>query len=190
MTVPDVKHYSFSGADIIAIAVIGGVTYNLGNLQTISISTYRDTTPVRALGLDRPVEYKQGTRSVSGSLVFTKVNRSELDDMINANSGLSIGDTIGHATPDRVNSFDVHIHKATEYGDFARDINIGSHALVKGVTLMTSGAVMSVHDIYSEQTYNYVALEYKDFNLKDIKESVESLSLSEYFKRRLLRSNN
>mgnify|MGYP001564868458 CR=1 FL=1 len=186
---------SYSGVDIIAIAKISNVQtnktkyFNLGNIQTISISTHRDTVPVRTLGFDRPKKYKQGTKSTSGSLVFTKVNYSEWDLMIAENATLALADSRGYQAPDAVPEFDMLLFKGTEYPDMTRLKTGREHAHIKNMTLMTSGTVLSIHDVLTEQTFNYVALEFKDFNMHDYEEdTLDNITkASTYYKDKILR---
>ncbi len=159
---------SFSGCDTVVSANINGKVYILGSLETVSISTFMDTAPVRVLGKDAPTRYKQGTRTVSGTMIFSKVYKGEMEKMIKENYQFAIGDVKGQQAHDRLPPFDVTINVATEYSPETKTANL------LGVTITAGGMTLSVHDVYTEQTYSFVALEYIDLhdgNSTDIGES-------------------
>lgn len=159
------NNYSFSGVDIVPIAVLDGRRYELGNIQTISVSMHRDTSPVRSIGKDAPNAYSQGTRTISGTLVFTKLNFSDWDVMVDKHSAASIGDIRGYPAAERVQKFNIEIHKSNEYSSHL------DRAVLRDITIMSGGHTMSIHDVYTEQVYNYVAIEYLDFGKEDIVEN-------------------
>jgi hypothetical protein len=186
------SYQSYSGADIIVVATLGGRNYMLNNLQTISISSYKDVSPVRAIGHDGPLAYAGGTRTISGSLVFTRTLKSEFDEMIKGNSQFAIGDLHGYQSGDRMPRFDITMYRATEYGDYVVDEKLKkdeSIARLIGVSLMMNGTVMSIHDVYSESTFNYVALEYQDFFAENTanKRATTKNYLSEYYQTYILK---
>ena len=173
--------HSFSGSDVVCTAALQGSKTPLADIQTISISTHRDTSPVRTLGIDRPIQYTQGTRTVSGTLVFTKIYESAFEGLIQSGAIAPIGDTRGYPSADRLVPFDIHMEKATEYGNDAES------ATLRGISLMTSGQVVSIHDVYCEQTYNYVALEFLDFGRANLADnSAPKQRLSDYYSQLVL----
>lgn len=147
----------YSGTDILTYLRINGKIYPLGNLETCSVSTHRDTTPVRGFGEDAPIDYWQGTRTISGTMVLAKVHYSELDKVIEDNPSLALGDIRGYKSPDRMPAIDLLFVKCTEYGEHVRNgmmpVDDKTSAELLGVKFMSSGFVMSVHDVYSEQTF-------------------------------------
>lgn len=152
---------SFSGADVLLYASINnGITtnrYELGAIETISISTHRDTAPVRVIGQDAPVAYRGGTRTVSGTMIFSKVYNGAFEQMILENNLFAVGDIKGIQSPDRMPPFHIQLHVATEYSDAARVAHL------RDITIMDSGQTVSIHDVYTEQSYSYVAREFIDF---------------------------
>ena len=84
------SYTSYSGCDIIAsiqmpkINPDGSTTsvpYVLGSLQTISISTYQDKEPVRAIGNMNAIDYTMGPRTIAGSLVFAVFDKHFADNI-------------------------------------------------------------------------------------------------------------
>jgi len=167
-------HYnSFSGTDIVASISVNpldvipadgenavlGAYYTIGNLQTISISAHRDLAPVRAIGYDSPKTYKKGTRTVSGTIVFVKIHKDKIQDLFKNYVESAHLDVRGFRSFDRTLPFNVQLSQSNEYG-----VDTSSAYLI-GVSLMDSGTVVSINDIYTEQTYSYVAREYLDFGM-------------------------
>jgi len=169
------QYDSFSGSDIVAsISIPGhaldtipsdgedphlGAFYTIGNLQTISISTHRDLAPVRALGYDSPITYKKGTRTVSGTIVFVKVYNEKIQEFFRNYVESAVLDVRGFRAFDRTLPFNIQLNQANEYG------TTSGSAYLTGVHLMDGGTVLSINDIYTEQTYTYVAREYLDFGM-------------------------
>ena len=79
----------FSGCDITALVRVprrgrDGFDeeriFNIGTLQTISISTYNSKTPVRALGFKNPVSIARGGRTIAGTMIFNQLHTHVLDE--------------------------------------------------------------------------------------------------------------
>jgi len=175
---PIQQYDSFSGSDIVAsISIPGhaldtipadgedshlGAFYTIGNLQTISISTHRDLAPVRALGYDSPITYKKGTRTVSGTIVFVKVFNEKIQEFFKNYVESAVLDVRGFRAFDRTLPFNIQLTQANEYG------STSGSAYLTGVQLMDGGTVLSINDIYTEQTYTYVAREFLDFGMSTL----------------------
>ena len=54
--------------------------FNIGTLQTISVSTYNSKTPVKALGFKNPIAVARGGRTIAGTLIFNQMHLHVLDD--------------------------------------------------------------------------------------------------------------
>ena len=129
----------------------GTISQYLGSLQTISVSTSQNKVPVRCLGDINAKDYVDGPRTIAGSLVFavfdqhwTTELREKLNDMgVYQNK---------HTIADELPPFDVTINFENEYG-------YGSYMAIKGIRLMNEGQTMSINDIYTENTYQYVAMD-------------------------------
>ena len=149
------KHFannSFSGTDMVAIMHIPNVngfsgTYTLGSLQTITYSTHMDRSPIRSIGNVNAKDYVMGPRTVAGSLVFAVFDKhfayAAMDEIRKNNEGY-------HFLADELPAFDITITMASEYGKKAK-------LCIYGVQLINEGQVMSVNDIFTENTYQFVA---------------------------------
>jgi hypothetical protein len=70
--------------------------FNIGTLQTISVSTYNSKTPVKALGFKNPIAVARGGRTIAGTLIFNQMHLHVLDD--NSIGRSSIRDSEGFLT--------------------------------------------------------------------------------------------
>lgn len=146
---------SFSGADMVAIMHITGIdgvkgTYTLGSLQTLSYSTSMQRMPIRSIGNVNAKDYVMGQRTIAGSLVFAVFDKHFAYEAMKAIKGITEEDY--HFLADELPPFDITITFANEYGKMAK-------LAIYGVRLINEGQVMSINDIYTENTYQYVALD-------------------------------
>lgn len=155
----EIKGYnSYSGCDIIVTArmnLINNTTgeihekvYTLGSIQTLSVSTHQDKRPVRVIGSANAKDYTLGQRTVAGSLVFAVFDQhfaTEMFDDLQAVTGKSF------IMPDELPGLDITITFANEYGKTSR-------MALYGVRIINEGQVMSINDLYTENTYQFVAL--------------------------------
>lgn len=166
---------SFSGADIVAtITPLGGKPVVFGEIQTISYSIYRPTTPIHTLGRINPKGVVRGPRTIAGSLIFTVFDRHVLKALMDsyatdgAKFGDSLQDTYGfsendlidirkHAKTDELPPFDINISFMNEYGNSAT-------MTLYGVYILTEGQTMSIEDMITENTMQYIAM---DIDLMD-----------------------
>jgi hypothetical protein len=156
---------SFSGADIVAYIhippqqisgdEIAGpnsqtepVVGILGNLQTISYSTFREVEPVRSLGKTYADAYTRGPRTVAGSIVWTVLDQYVLAEALK----YSYVDSYDPTTIliDQIPPFNIIITFNNEYGDVA---TMG----IYGVRIVNEGATFSIDDMITEQTNSYIA---------------------------------
>lgn len=158
------SYTSYSGCDIVAsiqmpkINPDGSTTsipYVLGSLQTISISTYQDKVPVRAIGNMNAIDYTMGPRTIAGSLVFAVFDKhfadNIFDDLDKQNTDILV---------DELPAFDITITYANEYGSMSR-------MALYGVRIVEEGQVVSINDVYTENTYKYCALSLERLNKKN-----------------------
>jgi len=138
---------SFSGTDIVAgLDVPVGDTfkhYIFGELATISYSIYRPTVPVRALGFKGPKGFTKGVRLVAGTLVFRVFDRHIIYQIYEEAFK-------NRLLMDEMPPFHVTVVFSNEYGH-------ASALRILGVTVVDEGQVMSIEDIYTEQTMRYLA---------------------------------
>ena len=155
---------SFSGADIVAYIhippqKIGGdeiqgpnseteaVVGVLGNLQTLSYSTFREVNPVRSLGKTYADAYTRGPRTVAGTIVWTVLDQYVLAEALK----YSYVDSYDPTTIliDQIPPFNIIITLNNEYGDVA---TMG----IYGVRIMNEGSTFSIDDMITEQTNSFV----------------------------------
>lgn len=148
---------TYSGCDCVASITVaypnsnGGqskYTRTLGEVQTISYSVNMAKTPVRSIGNVNAKDYVMGPRTIAGSLVFSVFHRHFAQDIMNKING---GNHPGTAyLVDEIPPFDITLSFANEYG-------FRSRLVIYGVRLLNEGQVMSINDIYTENTYQFLA---------------------------------
>ncbi len=148
---------SYSGCDIVVTArlniISGGngtgkeKVYTLGSLQTLSVSTHQDKRPVRVIGSVNALDYTMGQRTIAGSLVFAVFDQHFATEMFNDLEKIT-GKTF--FLPDELPALDLTITFANEYGRTSR-------MAIYGVRIINEGQVMSINDLYTENTYQFVA---------------------------------
>lgn len=161
---------SYSGADIKAIVTYRPfrhevnlnakpVTQVLADLQTISVSTFREKQPVRALGCIGAKTYTRGPRTIAGSMVFTIFNKDVLYDIMRAQPGdadpndfAPMEDSLRYVLVDQIPPFDIVIVAANEYGWMSKQV-------IYGVEIASTGQVMSIEDLFTEKTCQFTALD-------------------------------
>lgn len=153
---------TFSGCDMTAAITINMNVYDeqkkkwsvqpytkiLGELQTVSYSIHMEKRPIRSIGNVNAKDYVMGPRTIAGSLVFSVFNKHFAEDIIGAlNAGYQAGTAF---LVDELPPFDITISAANEYG-------YRSGLVIYGVRLLNEGQVMSINDVYTENTYQYYA---------------------------------
>ncbi len=162
---------SYSGCDITVTAALPMINgkqlskfYTLGSLQTLSISTHQDKRPVRSLGIINAKDYVMGPRTIAGSMVFAVFNRHFATEIM-ADLGASGSDVV---LPDEIPALNITVNFANEYGRMSR-------MAIYGVQIINEGQVMSINDLYTENTYQFVALGLEPLN-SDVSSSEGSKS--------------
>jgi hypothetical protein len=150
------ENNSFSGTDIVAIAHMktpdgkASVNYALGEIQTISYSVHMERFPIRAAGNVNAKDYVMGPRTIAGTLIFAVFDKHWAKAAFeNINDELKLNPRYKFVA-DELPPFDITISFANEYGVQAR-------MALYGVRLINEGQVMSVNDVYTENTYQFVA---------------------------------
>lgn len=155
---------SYSGCDISAIVHFYDSNADpknrhrskkLADLQTLTISTFREKVPVRALGHVGSKGYTRGPRTVGGSMIFTIFDKTVLAELLVEQYQLEAAaqDNVGiynAVLVDQIPPFDITILMANETGSMSKMV-------VYGVELVQEGQTMSVEDLVSESVINYVA---------------------------------
>lgn len=152
---------SFSGADIVAtITPFGGKPVVFAEIQTLSYSIYRPTTPVYTLGRINPKGAVRGPRAIAGTLIFTVFDRHVLQSVVDSFKGSKyyyfdsseITEMKTNMKTDEMPPFDINITFLNEYGH-AATMNI------YGVYVLSEGQTMSIEDMITENTMQYVAMD-------------------------------
>lgn len=145
---------SFSGADISVSIIPKGSNAKpvmLGELQTISYSIYREKKPVYALGSPKAKGFVRGPRVVAGSMIFTVFDRHVLQSAFQeAYKEKGKLPCIDQNLPDDYPPFDIQINFLNEYGQSAM-------MQIYGVQLISEGQTMSIEDMMTENTVQYMA---------------------------------
>lgn len=157
------ENTSYSGADITAILTISpsdGITggmCKLGDIQTLSYSLHMEREAVRGLGNINVKDYTNGPRTIAGSLVFAVFNRHVIYKIIE-----STGIDKKHVLTDELPPFDITVTAESEYG-------YRSVMRILGIRLVNEGKVLSINDIYTENTYQYYARDIDYLNIENEK---------------------
>lgn len=148
---------SYSGCDIVVTARLSTLNnstkkleekiYTLGSIQTLSVSTHQDKKPVRVIGSMNALDYTMGQRTIAGSLVFAVFDQHFATEMFK-DLEKATGKTF--FLPDELPAMDITITFANEYGRTSR-------MAIYGVRIINEGQVMSINDLYTENTYQFVA---------------------------------
>lgn len=143
---------SFSGTDInIAVSFKGGKPVKIGEGQTLTYSIFRPMEPVYALGSAKPKGFVRGPRTIAGSIIFTVFDRHVmLDKFYKAFEGIDANCTDKEYLGDELPPFDIHAVFMNEYG-------MSAQLVIHGVHLTSEGQVMSIEDMLTENTMQYVA---------------------------------
>jgi hypothetical protein len=175
---------SYSGADAVAtITPVGGKPIVIGEIQTLSYSVYRPTTPVYTLGRINPKGVVRGQRTIAGSIIFTVFDRHVLKKVIDSfNISKPYDDGDGKFSQPYDDSYNVYKFSGDELDEMKRnmktdemppfDINVtfmneygnSSTLNLYGVHILTEGQTMSIEDMITENTMQYVAM---DIDLMD-----------------------
>lgn len=144
---------SFSGCDIVAsIDILDSSnirkSHILGSLLTLTYSTFQDKKPVRSLGNINAKDYVYGPRTIAGTMIFAVFNKHIIYEISGGNET---------SLMDELPPFDISISYANEYG-------IQSRMAIYGVRIVSEGQTVSVNDIYTENTYQYVAQDIEYIN--------------------------
>lgn len=157
------SYNTFSGCDMTIVLNIPLMVdgkkitknYVVGEIQTLTYSTSMDRQPIRSISNVNAKDYVMGQRTIAGSMVFSVFDSHFADRIIKDlnelyNTGINI-------LVDELPPFDINIIMANEYGN-------NSSLMLYGVRFVNEGQVMSINDIYMENTYQYVAtgLRYAD----------------------------
>ena len=183
----------------------GGLVYQLGSIQTLSISTYDDKNAVRGLGQKGPLGFARGHYTVAGTLMFNQMFDRVLDDkgrgrvlddrggiltyssggvyydrrsdpellqrILDLSNDSSYVQGVHQPEVNRRHMFDFawdnsRIGRVMRAGQlppfdiiclFVNEIGNVGKIILYGIDIIHESTVLSVEDIYTEVSYQYVA---------------------------------
>lgn len=144
---------SFSGADAtVAILFQKGEPTIIGETQTLTYSYFAPMEPVFNLGSRKPAGFIRGPRTVAGSIIFTVFDRHVLLSAFHKAYQRYTGrPCLDRAyLPDELPPFDLQVTFLNEYGQSAG-------LTIHDVRITSEGQVMSIEDMITENTMQYVA---------------------------------
>lgn len=150
------KNVSYSGTDMVVTAqlCIGDTKsefMTLGSLQTITYSVYDRMEPIHSLGNVNAKDYVHTHRYIAGSMIFAVFDQHWAKEFIEKycrSAGIAESEKI---LTDEIPPMNITISMGNEYGSSSR-------IALYSVRLFNEGMTMSVNDIYTEHTYQFVAL--------------------------------
>lgn len=150
------KNVSYSGTDMVVTAqlCIGNTKsefMTMGSLQTITYSVYDRMEPIHSLGNVNAKDYVHTHRYIAGSMVFAVFDQHWAKEFIEKycrSAGIAESEKI---LTDEIPPMNITISMGNEYGSSSR-------TALYSVRLFNEGMTMSVNDIYTEHTYQFVAL--------------------------------
>ena len=146
---------TFSSSDTVAFMIFPeSKPILLGSLTTLSHSTYREKKPVPLLGKINVGGYTRGMRSIAGTMVFTLINQHLVEDIIEQIPYLNAH---GMIKSDELPFFDIMIICANEYGS-------ASQMYIYGAEFFEDGQVISIQDLFIENTFSFVARDIDNFS--------------------------
>lgn len=123
----------------------------LAELQTISVSTFREKNAVRAFGKSNPSGWVRGQRTIAGSMIFTVFDRNILFELLDFDPSDFDGDNrFTAAILDQIPPIDITITFANEYGSLSR-------MTIYGVEFVSEGKTMSIENLFLESEVQYIA---------------------------------
>lgn len=145
---------TFSGTDSLAFMLLPNCKpILLGSLTTISYSMYRDKKPVTLIGKTSVEGYTRGVRVVAGSLIFTLINQHITKDLVDQVPYLNEHKKV---KADELPIFDIMVISANEYG-------ASSKMMIYGIDITDDAQVLSIEDLFTENTFNFVARDLDEF---------------------------
>ena len=151
------KNVTFSGSDTLVFIILPNTApIVLGSITTFSYSSYRAKKPVQTLGSILTKGVAKGSRIIAGTMVFTILNKHWVNELISVVPWLR---EACHRVvySDELPLFDLLIVSANEYG---RHVSMR----IQGVDITDEAGTLSVNDIYSENTFSFIAREIATFD--------------------------
>jgi hypothetical protein len=139
---------SYGGTDMVcSINVPGKGPVVFGELSQLSYSVFREKFPVRTIGRVSMKGYTRGMRTITGIFGFTV-----FDESIVYKCMKEIKEQGYRMVMDEMPLFDITLSMANEFG-------AKSKMSIYGVSTYTEGTVMSVNDLFTQNVYEFYALD-------------------------------
>lgn len=125
---------------------------HLLNLQSITTSTFRNKSQVRALGQVNPRGFARGSRTIGGTMILTEFNRDVFWNLLKNNAPMNdqnVGDVGARVLVDQLAPFNMVLLFQHEYGAVA-------YRQIYGIEIVTNGNVYSIQDMYHENTLSFL----------------------------------
>ena len=145
-------YHSYAGCDIRAVAFDASMQkmVELANIQTITFSIHREKFPVRSLGNTHAKAHTRGPRTIAGSIIFTVFNQEVLGEFLGLSQVEVNAGQLLPITVDQIPPFHVVLL-------FASELNYLSTMAIYNIDIINEGQVMSIEDLITENTCQYLA---------------------------------
>ena len=165
---------SFSGTDtLVFIMMPSSSPILLGSLTTISYSLYRTKQPVINLGRTNINGVTRGSRIYAGTMIFTLINQHWLNELLDT-TNLSWMKKFKELKADELPLFDLLVVSANEYGNSVS-------MMLYGVDITDEAQVISVEDLFTENTLNFIARDIDTFKAGTIIENIGEVNINDDF---------
>lgn len=143
---------SFSGCDIVPTVTLPGQSpRKIGDISTISISTHRESFPVRMCGRTNPIGYTRGPRTIAGTLIFSLIDMYPWYKLVSNSERPVWQHAATYPLADSLPPFDITITFHNEHEQ------TGAVMRLFGVVIVDDGMTLSIDDLVTENTYSYIA---------------------------------
>lgn len=155
------NNYTFSGTDIKVYAIVDplAASASMGNVKdiykelaeisTISYSSYREKEMVKSLSYSSAKGFTRGIRTVAGTMVFTVFHKAVLNEIVKRGVDNNSLDE-RFIMVDQLPPLDIFI-------TFQNEVGRPSKLMIFGVEFLNEGQVMSVNDLITENSVNFLA---------------------------------
>lgn len=146
---------TFSGQDMVVSVQLPLSSKNslskvIGAFETITYSIHNEKAPVRVLGDMNVRRYVFGPRVIAGSLSLIVFDRHWMRELLDQYIKIK-SETERYFLMDELPAMNITISCVNEYGYNAK-------LAIYGVTIINEGQIMSINDLYTENTYEFVAM--------------------------------
>ena len=153
INISQIKNFKSESSSVVTESNTGSTSLiELGEVQTISYSVYRDKSAAKGLGSNSALGFTRGQALIAGTVIFTVFHDRVLWELNNLNfiDSTNPEDIFSNMRIDQLPPLDVFITFGNEMGDNSR---MG----IFGIEFINEGQVMSVADLITENSVNYVA---------------------------------